>query len=415
MAIWGKLARLTAGIMIMLALPAFASTENPQEGSGAPNDDTLTVSFLTCEPGPAIYELYGHSAIRIRTASGIDMAFNYGMFDFSSPNFVWRFILGKTDYRIAAYPFADFIYEYSHRGSAVIEQVLNLKPEEKNKLFRSLVNTAMKEGWTYRYNFLYDNCTTRARDEIENCVSGTISYAVDSSKAANTYRKIIHHYTDNSPWSEFGEDLLLGQAADEPINYRQEMFSPIYMKDYNATASIVDNAGNKRPLVTSTRVFPPVEEMKEVWGFPIPPAGVFGTFLAVTILICVAEIRRNKVFAAFELPLMLVQGLAGCLIALLFFFSEHPTVSTNWLLMVLNPLPLVFLVPRAIALRRKNRKPDLYPAIAAAVEGAFLIISLFISQSFSVSIYCFTLSLCAQSATGAYIERKHAAANAAAK
>ena len=69
------------------------------------NDDTITVSFMTCDPGTEIYALYGHSAIRIRTASGADWVFNYGMFDFHTSNFVGRFVLGKTDYYMAAFPF----------------------------------------------------------------------------------------------------------------------------------------------------------------------------------------------------------------------------------------------------------------------------------------------------------------------
>ena len=118
------------------------------------NTDTLTVSFMTCEPGTEIYELYGHSAIRIRTVSGADWVFNYGMFDFNTPNFVARFVLGKTDYYMAAYPFGNFISEYEYRGSAVIEQTLNLTKEEKELLLSRLAKTASHKDWTYRYNFL---------------------------------------------------------------------------------------------------------------------------------------------------------------------------------------------------------------------------------------------------------------------
>ena len=103
------------------------------------NDDTITVSFMTCDPGTEIYALYGHSAIRIRTASRADWVFNYGLFDFHTSNFVGRFVLGKTDYYMAAFPFEDFISEYEYRGSAVTEQILNLTKEEKEKLLHSLV------------------------------------------------------------------------------------------------------------------------------------------------------------------------------------------------------------------------------------------------------------------------------------
>ncbi len=366
------------------------------------NTDTLTVSFMTCEPGTEIYELYGHSAIRIRTVSGADWVFNYGMFDFNTPNFVARFVLGKTDYYMAAYPFGNFISEYEYRGSAVIEQTLNLTKEEKELLLSRLAKTASHKDWTYRYNFLYDNCTTRARDEIENCINGKIEYPQDNTK--ESYRQIIHHYTKNDPWSEFGQDLLLGATADRNISERQKMFAPLYMEKYNAKAIIVDSAGNRRNLVSETKVYPPIKARKETKGFPVPPIGVFGSLLAITAAACAMEIRKRRIFWGFEAALMTIQGLAGCLIALLFFFSEHPTVNTNWLLAILNPIPLVYIPARIINIRRHRH--DTYATIATTVICVFLVLTLFISQTFSASVYCFALSLCLQTATGAYIQHK---------
>ncbi len=363
------------------------------------NDDSLIVSFMTCEPGTAIYALYGHSAIRIRTTGG-DWVFNYGMFDFKAPNFIARFVLGKTDYYMAAYPYEDFISEYEYRGSAVIEQVLNLTKEEKEKLLHSLVKIAGYEDWTYRYNFLYDNCTTRARDQIESCVNGKIVYPCDDS--VESYRQIIHRYTKGNVWSEFGQDLLLGNAADVPIGLRQKMFAPLYMEKYNAKAIIIDSMGNKRPLVASTEIHQPIMAKANGKSFPVSPLGVFGTILAITIIICIAEIKKCRIYWGYESGLMLVEGLAGCLVTILFFFSEHPTVNTNWLIMVLNPLPLLYIPIRIMRIRK--HRTDYYPPITTAVILLFVIATMVISQTFSVPVYCFTLSLCLQTATSTYIQ-----------
>ncbi len=392
-------------IALLVALsPVAANAEN--EKAECANemlaDDTLTVSFMTCEPGTAIYALYGHSAIRIRTAGGSDLVFNYGMFDFNTPNFVGRFVLGKTDYYMAAYPYADFISEYEYRGSAVVEQILNLTKEEKENLLRSLVKIAGNEGWTYRYNFLYDNCTTRARDQIENCVNGKIVYPeIDS---VESYRQIIHRYTKGYVWSEFGQDLLLGNAADVPISQRQKMFAPLYMEKYNAKAIIIDSVGNKRPLVAATEIHQPIMAKTDSKGFPIPPLGVFGTILAITIIVCIVEVKKSRIYWGYEGALMLVEGFAGCLITILFLFSEHPTVKTNWLIMVLNPLPLFYMPIRIMRIRK--HLADFYPPIATAVIFVFVIATVFISQTFSASVYCFTLSLCLQTATSTYIQYK---------
>ena len=50
-------------------------------------NDSINAYLLTCEPGRAIYELYGHSAIWIEEeGKGYDEVFNYGLFSFDSPN-----------------------------------------------------------------------------------------------------------------------------------------------------------------------------------------------------------------------------------------------------------------------------------------------------------------------------------------
>ena len=56
------------------------------------------VSVITCSPGDEVYSLYGHTAIRLRDeARGLDIAVNYGVFDFNTDHFAWKFVLGETD------------------------------------------------------------------------------------------------------------------------------------------------------------------------------------------------------------------------------------------------------------------------------------------------------------------------------
>lgn len=365
--------------------------------------DTLTVSLMTCEPGTAIYELYGHTAIRVQTRGGIDVVFNYGMFDFAAPNFVWRFVLGKTDYHMAAFAFDDFITEYLMRGSAVHEQVLNLTANEKLRLWRSLLATAQQKNWTYRYNFLYDNCTTRARDEIEQCLDGYMEYHPDTTQ--ESYRQIIHSYTRGYRWSEFGQDLLLGNAADVSVSQRQKMFAPLYTMKCFGEAAIVGKTGSRRPLLSGeAKVYNPIKSKKEAKGFPLSPVAAFAVLLALTVVVCVAEIRTGKIFWPFSVMLMAVQGLAGCIIATLFFFSEHPTVNTNWLLLIFNPIPLICIVPRVAAILK--RRYDVYPLACLALILLFAVLSLFISQSIPLPIYCFALSLLLQAAVEVYLHHK---------
>ena len=117
-------------ILIMIISLSCSVTAQERTDSVFPLDggEDLTVSVLTCDPGPDVYELCGHAAIRIRSEK-MDSVWNYGIFDFTSPNFIYRFCKGETDYMVYGYRFERFMPPYVRRGSRVTEQVLNLSQE----------------------------------------------------------------------------------------------------------------------------------------------------------------------------------------------------------------------------------------------------------------------------------------------
>ena len=187
--------------------------------------DSVRISLLTCAPGTEIYALFGHTAIRYENPpKGQDWVYNYGMFNFREPNFVMRFVKGETDYQLGRIPFPYFEAEYAMRGSAVYQQVLNLTNEEKVRLISLLEDNYRPVNRIYRYNYFYDNCTTRARDKIEESIDGQVVYPDGADNVS--FRHIIHEYTDGHEWSEFGIDLCLGADADKRIDVRQQMFAP---------------------------------------------------------------------------------------------------------------------------------------------------------------------------------------------
>ncbi len=71
------------------------------------------VSILTCGLGPESYAMYGHTGIRIQDSIyGIDVVYNYGAFDFSTPNFIGRVIKSDLQYFVTNGSFIDFYYNY---------------------------------------------------------------------------------------------------------------------------------------------------------------------------------------------------------------------------------------------------------------------------------------------------------------
>ena len=354
----------------------------------AMSSDSIRLSLLTCAPGTEIYALFGHSAIRYEhPALQRDWVFNYGMFSFSEPNFVMRFVKGETDYQLGVIPYSYFEAEYAERGSSVYQQVLNLTAEEKVNLVKALQENYLPANRVYRYNYFYDNCTTRARDKIEECIDGKVVYTTPTHEV--TFRDIIHEYTEGHEWSEFGIDLCLGADADKPIDLRQQMFAPFYMLEA-ARGAMIQRGDTLVPLVKEEFKVVDVVRTPEP-GFPISPMAGACVLLAVTMVVVGVGVRKGHISCIWDGFLFGLQGIGGCVIAFLFFFSVHPTVGSNWMLVLLNPIPLFYL-PFMIY-QSFRRKKDAYHGINAVVLTFFMILMPLIPQEFNLTVLPLALSL----------------------
>lgn len=349
-------------------------------------DSTVTVSLLTCSPGQETYELYGHTAIRVvdsKNPSGV--VYNFGAFDFNAPHFIWRFILGECDYLLWAEPLEIFAIQYVARGSWVREQVLNLTPAEANRLRDSLRKESLPENRVYRYNIFRNNCTTRARDIIEECVRGRIIYPIRSRR--NTFRSILYQYTEGHPWAREGNDLLLGTDIDTLITERDEMFAPLYLMQYVDSAMIDAGRTHYRNLVRESRILIQADDARQQAAadaqpdFPLSPRVLGWLLLVLGLCLAVYEWRCRRIFWGLDVVLMTLQGLAGILLCFMALFSVHPAVASNWQVWVLNPIPLFFVY--SVVQSDRSRQRHVYHTFAAVALLAFLLFYFIIPQKFS--------------------------------
>lgn len=350
--------------------------------------DSVEISLLTCQPHDEVYSLYGHTAIRyhdMRKDKEVDVAFNYGVFDFKKPYFVLRFVFGLTDYELGVYPFSLFLKEYRHFGSMVTEQVLNLTSEEKLLLHEALRQNLQPENSVYRYNYFYNNCTTKARDIIEKCITGKTEYA-ERENFTPTYREMVHEMTRNHPWARFGNDLLLGIKADQPTTLRQQEFLPYnLMYDFDH-AQIYEN-GQYRPLVKERRTALPggVQIVKQ--EFPLSPIACAILLTVTGLILLILQWRSKRSFLFWDILLMLTIGTIGIMLTLM-LFSQHPTVSLNLQILLFNPLPWFFLWP--VIRGRQNR----YWLVSCVLIALFFIGSLF--QQYAEGLWSLALCLLMQ-------------------
>ena len=351
--------------------------------------DSIRISLVTCAPGSEIYALFGHTAIRYENYTRRqDLVFNYGMFSFNTPNFVMRFLMGKTDYQLGVVPYSHFEMEYAMRGSDVYQQVLNLTQEEKVRLVMLLDENYHPSNRTYRYNYFYDNCTTRARDKIEECLNGTVSYPEDVPLCS--FRDIIHKFTAGNAWSELGIDLCLGAEADVPLDYRKQQFAPFKML-FSARKATLSRSENVTSYIESEHVRKAEVIGNHSEGFPLSPLVCAYILLGITVVVAVWSYKAGKVCWLWDVLLYGLQGLGGCIIAFLFFFSVHPTVGSNWMIALFNPLPLCYLP--VMVYKAVKRKKDFYHALNVVCLTLFIIAMPFIPQYFNATVLPLALSL----------------------
>ena len=302
--------------------------------------DSATLSLITCSPGPQIYALFGHTAIRlVDPARGLDIVFNYGMFNFNKPNFYLKFIQGATDYELGAYETKYFLPEYRERNSSVTEQMLNLTTAEKQQLADALFVNYQPENREYRYNFVYDNCSTRPRDKILSVIKDKVVY--DYVSEPQTFRNWVGTYTGENTWAKFGIDMLLGREADELSTRWSSMFLPeVLCREFGAVKIIAPD-GTTRSLVNAEKIIVSRQDSIVKTNFLQLPITVTLTVLLLGVLLIFYEKRRKKYYKIIDSVLLIVSGLAGVIIFYLMFFSVHPLVHSNFNLLWCNPLNIL--------------------------------------------------------------------------
>ena len=303
--------------------------------------DSVRVSLLTCSSHPEVYSLYGHTAIRYQNlATGQDFAINYGVFDFSDKWFIPKFTFGIADYSMGIVPFYYFESEYRRYGSSITQQEINLTAEEKEAVSEALADNYLPQNRLYSYNCFYKNCSTMARDIIVNSIDGKVVYPENNDKLS--FRDMIHSCNNDYAWAKLGNDMVLGVGSDLNTTTEERHFLPENLMNSFDGAYIVDSEGNRRPLVKSKDILLREGSQKAMEGFPLSPMMCAGILFVLTIIVCISEVKRNRMSKWFDTLLMIVTGLAGIIITVM-FFSQHPSTSTNMLVFMLNPMPLFFI------------------------------------------------------------------------
>ncbi|MBP1616495.1 MAG: hypothetical protein H6Q14_322 [Bacteroidetes bacterium] len=364
--------------------------------------DSADISILTNSPWTgAVYGLFGHASIRVKDpVRHLDFVFNYGMFSFQKPNFIYHFAKGETDYMVVPIPYAEFIVEYQEKGLEVNEQVIRLSSKDKQKVWDALCMNVLPENREYRYNFFFDNCATRPFDIIEKNISGKI--VLPDGKNNPTFRNLLNEFLEGNDWTQFGINLVIGASADHPVTEKEKIFLPKYLHEILSKSAIRDSMGIEQPLVKSENRLNNKEDQpreSSLW----PP------WLAGLLLFLIASIlsywqwqtgRSSSLTKLFDFMLFAISGAAGVVMTFLMFFSVHPCMFPNWNYVWLHPLHLF--AACLFYVKRCTKFIYYYHFINFALLTVFLLAWKLIPQELEWSFLPFVGTLWLRSLIGAF-------------
>jgi len=296
--------------------------------------------LLTCTPGKELYSSFGHSAFRVvDSANNTDIVYNYGTFDFYDPEFYSKFVKGKLLYFVSTSTLNEFLEEYEYYKRGITEQSINISCEDKKKLATALRENAKEENKYYKYDFNYDNCTTRLRDMLEKAAGKQlITKNIVPKPGKTTFRDLIHSYLDRGgqQWSELGIDILLGSPLDKKVTNREAQFLPDYMLMTFDSSTL-----NGQPVVNEKKILlDHFDEYKTKSG--LTPIIVFGVlFLIVAVLSFLTRSKWNLFFKIFDYFFFFALGVIGILILFMWFGTDHAMCKNNFNLLWALPTHLL--------------------------------------------------------------------------
>jgi len=338
----------------------------------AQDSSHLRISLLTCTPGEELYSTFGHSAFRVIDSSSVtDYVFNFGTFNFDDDGFYLKFVRGKLNYYLSAENFQDFKYDYQMSNRGITEQVLNLTATEKVALQQTLLNNIREENKYYKYDFFFDNCTTRPRDIIVQTKNPHPVLAT-VMPAGTKFRQAIHKYLDknNKAWSKLGIDLLLGAPTDAVMTTAQSQFLP------EVLMTSLENTNKKQQVLLSTSNLYPINNDNNKPSL-FTPGSVFSCLLVLIILISELKNKWTSQFMqGFDGIFLFCTGAIGIILIFMWLVTDHAMCKNNYNLLWALPTNCVL----AFFVTSKKKWIKNYFGLTAILLSLTLIVWFFLPQ-----------------------------------
>ena len=309
------------------------------------------ISVLTMGPGTALNDAFGHTAIRIKDpVYKFDIVFDYGRYDFETEHFYLKFAQGKLDYEVIQSEFKRFFRYYQYNNRSVKEQVLNLSTAQKTALYEHLKETIKPENKSYPYDFFYNNCATKLKDDIENILDNQLVYYPKPTFEQFSFRNLIRSDLNQNSWGSLGIDLALGSKIDQIASVEEHMFLPKYLYQLLANARLkMDDS----KLISTSKTLNPSDATAQN-NFFSSPFFILGILAFIMLIITYKDYKNKTRSKWLDISLFAFTGVIGVILLLLWVATDHQTTAYNYNLLWACTFNLLF-IPSVYKSKLNNR------------------------------------------------------------
>lgn len=369
-------------ILLLTASLLPAAAEEAAESTGFAEKLKISLTFIG--PADALYSSWGHVAVIIEnTESGASRYYDYGNFSFEQDSFIRNFVMGRLYFlKMASNAERQLKYNsFLNRDVTIYE--LNVRPENRLKLFEFLENDILPENRIYLYDHFYDNCSTRIRDMMDIITDGEFSskYTVESDK---TLRMQIRRFIYNQGFIDWLLNFAMKGAVDKPATVYEGMFLPLELEKGVTAMMVTNEAGERIPFVKSKEIINLAEGRPAIVDYP-PSRWPYGLILGLILAAGAWLLQRKsdrvtakrKLYAVYSMLLAFFLAIPGSLLFFMAIFTDHSFAYWNMNLLFINPfLFVVFGFSIRILADKKSQLQSLQRSWRIIAVGAVLSIIL---------------------------------------
>lgn len=362
------------------------------------------VSLITVEPGNELNDAFGHTLLWVYDPmTQVDKAYNFGVYDFETENFYWKFVKGQLPYKMSYAPINLYQQYYQENHRKMTEQVLDISLPQKQIIYDDLERTYNDPSRrVYMYKFFYDNCATRVRDAMLEACTDSLHLQNIADMNDSTYRQWMnkclirkHHY-----WSALGMNIALGAPADERILQFKASYLPENLQRSMRSAKRMTHHVLRFLVRSESNMYETTPIDEEPLFILTPRFWLLLSFL-FTFYVTYKHWKRRQKGYSYDRIVFTIVGVIGWLLIFLWFGTDHGVTNNNRNLLWAMPLhlPLVLLI--------KEKNGSYWYGYYFIFVGLLLSMGLFYAVQYSIDITIIVLILIIRAFYHAGFEREH--------